>query len=382
MKILHIDVTGPYTEGATYQENLLPAEMVKLGHQVFIWTSSYEWANGKINYVGEEKKHMSDGVVLTRMDYVFLFNDFFTNKIRKCKKIYNQLEELKPDLIMVHGGQTAIVPEVCKYVKKTPKTRLIADSHVDPLNSARGWMSRHVLHGIIYRKYIRMLVETATSFYCISPEAKNYVSKLYGVNKDKLELLPLGGNIIPDDDYKDNRSMIRSELGISDSVVNIVHSGKLYEEKRTNDLLDVMDRIVDENVHLCIIGSAEGELLTRIENAERKDDRISWLGWKTGEELIKYLCAGDLYVLPGDVSATVQSAMCCRCGIVVYPYEIYCGMEQDEICYVKNVDDLKQSLERLIYDSNLMDRIKTEAFSYAKDKLDYAAQAKQIIDGK
>ena len=49
MKISHICLCGPYTDGWNYQENLITKYQVKNGYDVSIIASQYEWGNeGKI----------------------------------------------------------------------------------------------------------------------------------------------------------------------------------------------------------------------------------------------------------------------------------------------------------------------------------------------
>lgn len=381
MKILHIDISGPYTVGATYQENLLPGEHVKLGLDVVIWGSPYTFRDGKIEYVGKERLQLDDGVVLQRVEYKRIINEYFTEKIRACRDAYNMLEAEKPDIIMIHCPQTAVVLDVCKYVTCHDGVKLICDSHAEYLNSAKNLFSKLVLHKGIYKFYMKKAYKYSKKLYCISPEVMTFNKEIYNLPDKKMKLLPLGGLILDDSVYTEFRRRRREELGISESYfsINIVHSGKLVSEKRTIDLLEAFHRVKSKMLHLTIIGSAEGRVLKAIEENANLDNRISWLGWKSGEELTQYLCSGDVYILPGDVSATVQNAMCCRCGIIVYPYDIYRVMEQDEICYVKTVDELEQSLRKLIDNEGLIKKIRKEAYVYAKDKLDYAAQAKMIL---
>ena len=380
MKILHIDITGPYTEGATYQENILPAEHVKLGHEVVLWASAYEWNNGIRTHVGELRKTMNDGVVLQRLDYKWHFGSYITGKVRDIAGIYERLVDEEPDLIMLHDGQTAIVPEVCRYVRNHHNVRLIADSHTDYLNSGTNWISRKILHGIYYRKYMRMLYDHTDIMYCISPEVKEYISELYGLDKEKMQLLPLGG-IIPDDDkYFNTRKNRRDELKITDDMVHFVHSGKLLPEKKTGNLLQAFSKLNNDRVRLTIIGSAQGEVLKEIEDYASNDDRINWLGWKSGDELLEYLCSGDIYVLPGDQSATVQSSMCCRNAVVVYPYDNYKVMNLSETCYAENVEELTNSVRELAGDKEILNKARYDAYSYAKEWLDYSIQAKRIIN--
>ena len=379
MKVLHIEMTSPFTPNAKYQENCLIEEHAKQGHDVVMYATCYMWKDGNVEYAQETREKLDNGVTLERIKYDFILNDYVSRKIRKVKGFYLKLEKERPDLIMVHNGQTAIVPDICKYVLEHPNVKLIADSHTDPLNSATNWISKFFLHKLIYRRYMKMLYKHARTFYCISPEVRRYISELYGFTDDKLELLPLGGDVLSDKTYCSYRKEKRAELKLDDSIVHIVHSGKLTEEKHTADLLDAFSRLESNNVRLTIIGAAKGDVLRKIEDNEKMDSRISWLGWKSGDELIKYLCSGDIYVLPADVSATVQSAMCCRCIPVVYPYEIYLSMNLNDTCYAENADELRKNLQLFLGDSELALRAKDISFNYAVENLDYFAQAAMLL---
>ncbi len=378
MKILHIEVTGPFTEDAKYQENMLLDEHKKLGHDVVMYASCYCWKDGKKEYVGPVRKTMKNGVTLERLEYVNIFNSFISQKIRRIADIQTKLESEKPDLIMLHNGQTAIVPDVCKYVKKHRNVTFVSDSHTDPLNSATNLLS-YILHRVVYKRYMKILFRHVKALYCISPEVKEYISKLYGLKGEKLKLLPLGGVIVGDKDYKAFRESRRRELSLPESVIHIVHSGKLYSEKRTENLLEAFQRVKSDKLHLTIIGSAEGNVLKCIEDGSARDSRISWLGWKSGDELTEYLCSGDVYVLPGDVSATVQTSMCCRCVPVVYPFELYRTMNLDELCYVRDVDELQHTLQIFLEDENILSTIRCKSYAYAQLYLDYASQAERLI---
>ncbi len=374
-----MDLTAPYTVGATYQENILPSEQAKLGHDVSFWASTYEWSNGKLNNVGEQRVMLPDGVVVQRIEYVRVINEFITSKIRLCRGIYKKLSIEKPDLIMLHGMQTAIVSEICKYLDDNPHVKFIVDSHADYLNSANSWLSKNILHRVFYKKYVKKAYSYAQKVYCISPETRDYNIRVYGLDEEKLALLPLGGIILSDEEYEANRKEKRDELNIDNEIINIIHSGKLYPEKKTIELLEAFKKIDARNIHLTIVGSAENEVLEALENSTC-DSRISWLGWKSGDELTKYLCSGDVYCLPGDQSATVQSSMCCRCGVLIYPYENYTGMGLNDNCYVESSDELEGRINMLANNPAVLEVFKREAFDYAKRVLDYSGQAKRILE--
>lgn len=380
MVILHIHITGPFNEDATYQENQLIAEQVKLGHDVIIWTSCYEWSGTSWIYVEEQRKVMDNGVVLQRLKYHHYFNDFLTKKIRNIPGVYERLVSENPDIIMIHGAQTVIIPEVCRFLDMNPHVKMVLDSHSDKYNTATNFFSKYILHKMFYKIFMKKAYEYASKVFYISAEAKDFLCDMYKLSDAKMEFLPLGGTVFDDKTYKGYRYRRRQELHIADEVINIVHSGKLFPEKKTTELLQVFSNINRDDIHLTIIGSATGKELSCIECAANNDSRISWLGWKPGNELLEYLCAGDIYVLPGDLSATVQSAMCCRCGIMVYPYDNYRALQLDRLCYISDMNELEKNIRTLLDNDCLVKKMRNDSLEYAKNKLDYSEQAKKIID--
>lgn len=379
MKIIHIDMTGPYTIGATYQENILPAQQAKLGHDVQVWVTTYEWAEGKENQVAECCDMLPEGVLLKRIEFTKIINSFITRKVRLCKGIYESLEKESPDIIMVHDGQTACTVSICKYVKNHPKTKLIADSHTDYLNSATSFLSKTILHKVFYKYLMKKLYKYTEKLYCISEDVKNSITDLYNLDVSKMEVLPLGGLLLEDSVYEKNRHEIRKKLCIPDDGINLIHSGKMPAKKDTFNLLKAFEKMDRDNLYLTLIGAVSDDLLSEINRVKEINSNLNYISWVDGDGLIQYLCGGDIYVLPRAQSATVQSAMCCRCAIEVYPYANYKSFRQNDVCYAISTEELMHNIEMICDNKELLQKIKKESYDFASNKLDYSKQAEYIM---
>ena len=79
MKILHICVTGPYTDNLNYQENLITKYQAKAGNEVFLIAPQWEWGeDGKVRKtVGDTKYVNADGVSVYRLPICGDKNVFF-----------------------------------------------------------------------------------------------------------------------------------------------------------------------------------------------------------------------------------------------------------------------------------------------------------------
>ena len=380
LKIVNIDMTGPYTEGMTYQENIIPGEQVKLGHDVSLWVSCYCYKDGKEVAVPEEEKIMEDGVRLRRFLYVNYGNEFINKKLRNIRGIYARLEKMHPDIIMQHDAHTMVTSQICRYVEKHPKVKYIIDSHTDHLNSAKTFLSKYLLHRCIYKRYVRMAYDNAETVYCISPEVKKFLVSEYSIKKDKFRFLPLGSTVPDDEWYQNVRSSRRKELGIDDNTTLFVHSGKLTPMKKTSSILRAMEGVTDKDCRLIIIGSADEELEETIREAEKKDPRIQYLGWMDGTELREWLCAGDVYVSPGSQSNTVQTAMCCREAVLVYPYDNYKTLMKGTGAFVTSVKDISYRMNYMAQNLDGLRKMKESAYKYADEYLNYAKQARILAE--
>lgn len=381
MNILHICITSPYTINATYQENFLPAIMVKLGHDVTIWTTCYSWEGNHWIDIGEEEKTLDNGVKLRRWKYKRIVNDFISSKMRFVSGFFEALNSESPDFIMLHDPQTAIVPELCKYLDLHPNTTMVVDSHSDCYNSATNLLSDILLHRILYRKWVREAYLYARTFYPLSPECEVFLINEYGLPKRKMTILPLGGNWLSDKEYYSVRKKRRNELGLDENTLVLVHSGKLTEGKKTDWVLEAFESIDAVNTVLIIVGSAEGSIKQSIMKYSAEDKRIKYLGWKSGTELQEYLCAGDIYVSPGTQSATVQIAMCCRCVPIVFPYKNYVSMLGKNGIYVSSKQELAEKVIGIISDCRSLDSKRLIISQIAKIGLDYCSQAEAILSG-
>lgn len=380
MKILHIQFAGPYTSGMNYQENLLPKEHVRLGHAVTLLTCCYAWMNGTIQYVPEESCILPDGVHLRRIDFRRLGTEFFTRKMRWVKGLDKVLQEETPDFIMLHDFQSVSTLAVCRFIKKHPAVHLVVDCHTDFYNSARNWLSKYILHGVIYKRFAQEAGKRANKLYYLSEETKDFMLERYHLPKEKLEYLPLGGILFSDEEYEQKRSRRRKELGIKDENILVVHSGKMSKEKRTVELMKAFTATAAHHMFLAIIGTAEPDVQNEIETACKNNQHITYLGWKRGEDLLDYLCAADVYAQPGTQSATLQNAICARCAIMVYPYSSHRTMMQGNGYYIENERQIQDALADVACHPEKLEQMKLNSLKVGKELLDYKRQAEKIIE--
>lgn len=328
--IVHIDLTGTYNEEMNYQENMLPRENYKAGNKVYFIGTCFRWENGNEMYTAPGKTLLSDGVILYRLPYKRIFSKY-DKKIRSVENIYDILNELNPDIIMLHCLQALAYIDVVKYVNKHPYVRLVADSHTDVNNSANGFISRWILHELFYKAIAKRIYKHAECIYYISAECKDFLTGIYGLSERKLEYLPLGGIFFEDFEYLRYRTEFRRKLCVKEGDILLFHSGKFDMLKKTIELLKAFHEIDNDSLRLVLAGTFADEIKQEAINIIDNDKRIQYIGWQSGTDLLKYLCAADVYMQPGSQSATMQQAACCRCVLVLYPYKSHIMLFENSV---------------------------------------------------
>lgn len=378
MKIAHICLASYYTEGITYQDNILPEINSQDGHEVIIVSNAQKYDSGKIVNTEEETKVLNSKLKLYRIKYDKILTKFISEKIRKAKKLKQILETFKPDVILFHGTCGYELLTVTKYKKSNPDIKLYVDSHEDFNNSARTFLSKNILHRLFYKKIIDKCINNIDKIFYISEESKYFLESFYKIKNEKLEYYPLGGFIKEGKEKLNIRKKLRENLKISEEDIILIHSGKLDKLKRTKEMLKAFINVKNEKLHLLIIGSISDEERNDLESLINLDKRIKFLGWKSGNELLDYICASDIYVQPGSQSATCQSAVCCGLPIILYPHISYKKIFNKNVFWVETENDIEKTIKRIVDNPNILEEMSKESYKIAKELLDYKKLARRL----
>lgn len=309
-KVVHLCLGNFYVDGYSYQENLLPKYHVKLGYDVSIIASlrSYD-KNGVVCYLKEgEYVDCNNGCRIIRINYKKGIFGKLYKKLRFFSNTYNLLLREKPDIIFVHNTGFGDAKWVKKYMDEHPDTVLFADSHADWINSGRNFLSKYILHKIIWRHYTLMLLPYYKKVYGVLPLRCDFLHDVYSIPKEKIELLPLG---VDDDDIPFNkdevRNSVRQELGIENNDLVIITGGKINSLKNTHKLMQAFSEISNEKVHLVIFGVVspdfENEFVKYLSN------NIHYIGWCSSNEVIRIMLSADLACFPGTHSTLWEEAV-------------------------------------------------------------------------
>lgn len=314
MRIAHICLAQFYIDGFGYQENILPRVHRRMGHDVEIITSTETYIDQtRLGYVAPASYVNEDGIPVHRLPYARWVPRKIQPKIRAYRGLKQSLETFRPDLIFLHDLQFWDLLVVRKYAL-AHNIPVHADSHTDFVNSARGFVSRHLLHGGFYRPLLRYADPMIRRYFPTLPARADFMHEVYGLSRAKMELLPFGfdDTSVAGLDRDAVRREIRENLGISKSDLVLVTGGKLDLRKNIHVLIERFSALRRAGqlgaVHLVVFGKPNPEVVAELAKLDM-DENVHLIGWMDPKILYRVFWAADAAIFPGTHSVSWEEAI-------------------------------------------------------------------------
>ncbi len=370
---------APFTEGYTYQDNLLPEYQRKLGHDVTIITGTlHRDTDGKIIDGELEDKILANGVRLVRIA--------IGNKIQRILGIYSTitkyLDELKPDLIYVHGLATHVPLYAINYKQNHPKVKLIADNHQDEGTTYTDKFPFNILlkyYKIRWKKWITYFEK----IYGVTSWRVRFAHEIYGIPKEKLDTLIMGidADKIPTD-IMAVRKKVRDELNISDDMFVFITGGKLDHRKKTLETLRAFVQLKQEKIRLIVFGTPLPDIKEEFDILVESDKRILYLGYIDSSIVHRYLFSADFGLFPGRHSVLWEEAIGCGLPCIFKKYEEHDHTDVNGNCIrMENFteNDICIIMMHLLSDSSYYQKMKKNANDIAP-QFSYWTIAKKSVE--
>lgn len=377
MRIAHLCLSNFYIDGFGYQENDLVREHVAAGHDVLVIASTETIEGGKLTYVEPRDYLGGDGARVIRVPYRRWLPQKVMRKLRMNVGVHRLLEQFRPDTILFHGTCGWEVRTAARYARANRDMLFYVDSHEDAYNSARTFASRELLHRPFYRPVLRSVLPDVRKILCVSTETIDFVNGLYGVPRDMLELYPLGGHPVDDDEYVRRRAESRAALSLADGDIGIVQSGKQTRRKKLLESLAAFRNTPGEHLRLFIAGTLDDDIKDEAERSIAADSRVTYLGWQSRDELTGLLCAADVYLQPGTQSVTMQHSLCCRCAVILDDVPSHRIYQRDNGWFISGDEGLERALAELA--AAPLPAMQANSYAVAKEMLDYKVLAERVL---
>ena len=309
MKILHLMLGCFYIDNYSYQENYLPKHHKLMGHEVEIVASLVTFdENGKSALLPRADKYVNEyGIPVTRLDYK---SGKLAKRLRRYVGLMEELERIAPELIFIHGVQFLDIGVVAKYLKSHPDVKVFADNHSDFSNSARNWVSKNILHRVVWRRCAQKINPYVTRFYGVLPARVDFLINEYRLPANTVELRVMGA-----DDEKvaaaqipEVREAKRQEYGLSENDCVIMTGGKIDHNKpQTILLMEAINQLQDDRIKLIVFGTASPDLKEKFD--AQLSSRVRYVGWKKSENIYDEFSAADIIAFPGLHSVLWEQAV-------------------------------------------------------------------------
>lgn len=321
-----------------YQENILPLYHKHFGAEVRIVANCIDYIDGKVNIIPPGTYHDND-IEIVRIPFR-RYHKYLDNKIRNYRGFKKEIEIFKPDIIFVHDAQFYNTHEIRNYVIANNKVKVIVDCHTDEGNSAKGKLSKIILHKIYYKWRINILDEVVNKWWGVLPGRVCFLTDYYDIDGNKIDYLPLG--------YDDlNLFKDTSEQNIIQLPKDYyVFCGRMDKRKEILELLTHWKEYnarMEESNYLLLIGPI---IDTRIDSIIKENpEYFMHIEWAAGKLLSMYLHKSMGVLFPGTHSTLWEWAM--GMGKIIYiRRNYYNGLNIDNM----NIKLVKGSIRKYVED--------------------------------
>ena len=386
MKIVHICLSGGgYTEGLTYQENIIPKYQIREGHEVALITTEYCLHEGNWGLCNTEKDYFNNyGLHVIRLPFAYNL----PYKINKQIGIFNGtmqvLEKLKPEVIYVHNIQFQDIRTIARYKKKHRDVKVYVDNHADFSNSARNWVSQNILYRFWWKPCAKKIESCTEVFWGVMPSRIAFLQNVYGIAASKTDLLVMGA----DDECVERaaspevKKRVREQFHINESDFLIVTGGKIDAFKtQTLLLMEAVRNIQSHKVKLLVFGSVDENLKEQLLKLT-DGKKVQYIGWAKGEQSYEYFAASDLVVFPGRHSVyweqVVAQGIPMLCKYWDGTTHVDIGGNVDFLTK-DSTQEIQKKLEELLNNPKKYEQMKNAANGKRKEEFSYARIAKKSV---
>ena len=382
-KILHLSLNSLYTDGWSYQDQMLTKFHKKLGYEVTDITS--HWINDdKGNVIWDDRDDYvnGDGVHVIRLR--IKGKESFTNKFKRFPELYEAIEQVNPNIMFIHGVSCLENKTIVKYIKNHPNVVAYADNHADFSNSGTNWISKNILHKVVWRHYAKLLVPYIKRFYGVMPSRVDFLKDIYHIPADKVQLLVMG---VDDDEVKkalspDSIAKLRKQYDIADDDILVMTGGKIDMAKRqTVNLMQAINQLDNPKVKLIVFGSVVDELKAAVD--AQCSDKCKYIGWINSEETLSYYGAADLVIFPGRHSVFWEQVVGIGKPMICKYWEGTTHVDLGgnvKFLYKDTVEELTEIINTVLSSGDVFRKMQEVAQSKGMEYFSYKQIAKKSIE--
>lgn len=299
MRIVHVNQF--FIPGLSYQENILPHEQAKLGHEVWVLTSD-RLPNPK-KFPGSQGR-LSQGIFRENSVRIWRLPSIMPIKSRGqvyLRNLNRAIYSIRPDVVNTHGLRFFPVLQV---LSKRPFFVHVGDDHSDNGNLPAG--PGNVIRFGVGKWVCRRIGRRGGKIFTSNPFAQCFVNEVFAARPDSVHLLPLGVNTCTFCPDSVKREAWRNRLELPEDVCVFITSGRLTPGKGFELFFRAF---ADVHRHcpatrLAIAGSGPPEYEAQLHGLAKDlnvEGAVTFLKWMAEGDLCACYNAADVGVMPGKL---------------------------------------------------------------------------------
>lgn len=372
MKIVHICLAAPYVDGWGYQENLLPKYMARNGVDSVVITSNIlpDYLNNKQIATGT---YMYEGVKVIR-----LRSKRFGSSLTYAKRLYEVLEEEKPDAIFHHNINFLSHIPCAKYCIKQG-IPMFVDNHADYINSMKNPFLRFILYRCINGNFTNLYSKPVVKFYGVTHSRCRFLNDVFGIDKSKVDFLPIGADVNAASTLL-TKNELRTKFKIQENEFTLVSGGKMGVDKGTVDLIQAVEELNQTNhrVNLILFGKFTD---SATEELAKSKSFIKLYGWCDRKTTLELLATADLACWPIHHTTLCEDSIACKTPLLIRKTETTEHLIDGNGYFMQigNKEELKNCI-KLMLTSDSADIIQIKRSAHAMcSKLSYNTISQNIM---
>lgn len=380
MKMKIIITVEDFDPDKGYLEYCLTKELAQLGHKVYVFTFGR----------GEQlsRTTSNEGFEVVKIPYFDSVHCYHVPSFSGIAYIFKFMKVERPNIIHC---QPMYSPLSLFFVawKRFFKYKIVG-SLMTQLNLVySSWDLKKKILFSFSKMVVKTFVEKRSELvFAKTGQLAGLLSQSYNVPRNKFRIIPLGSDPELFKFDSETRVLLRKKLGLSETDVVIVYSGKIYPSKG----LDVLVRalapitIINENVKLLIIGKGDPSFIKYLKTLISKlkiKSKVIFYPWVNSAALPSFYSASDIGVWPGlssisivDAASTGLPLIIARCPVETFTIENGNGFTFE----IGNVEELRRCLEILIYDDKLRKEMGHKSRLLVEQKLNWKAITMQYLN--
>lgn len=385
MRILHIDETFHPNFG--YQCNPLAKFQQKAGNEVYIITPEAKFIYPVFASFGEFGEHLDEadavyekntGVTVVR---VAGKRRIMGRLLYDLQALYAKIEEINPDVILVHCVETLTAMFVMqKYKNRYP---MVFDSHMLSM-ATKNKLAK--IYEVGYRSLITRTIKKK-KYTVIKTQDDDYVTTHLGIPEEQTAFISFGTDTMLFCPDKSVREAFIKEHNLPEDVFIISSTGKMTEAKGGMLFADTIAKKfhTDRSVAIVVVGSFAGEYQEKVKAVlDGSENKIIYYPVQNYLNLPKFYQIADVTVFPKQCSMSFYDAQ--SCGVPVISEDNNVNVErnshQNGFCFKSgDAADFRAKLEILMnMPKEEYAKMQQNSYDFVAKDYSYEVIAKQYTD--